>query len=141
MAFSSGGSGGGLMSDINVTPLVDVMLVLMIIFMVAAPMMQVGVPVALPNADAKTIPDDQGKLVVTVPKEFAKDQTVYIVKTPFKFPGDFETALKGNAKLQADHEVFVHADQELPYGAVVQVMAVLSKNGGEKIGLVTDPLK
>src|SRR5437870_3331843 len=135
MAFSSGG-GGGMMADINVTPLVDVMLVLLIIFMVAAPMLQTGVPVTLPKADAQAIPDDQGKLIITVPKEFEKDGNVYIVKTAFKFGEDFEKALKGNAKLQAEHEVYVHADQELPYGVVVRVMATLSRNGGEKIGLV-----
>src|SRR2546423_7008071 len=140
MAFSSGG-GGGMMAEINVTPLVDVMLVLLIIFMVAAPMLQTGVPVTLPKADAQAIPDDQGKLIVTVPKEFPKNETVYIVKTGFKFGDDFEKALKGNAKLQAEHEVYVHADQELPYGVVVRVMAALSRNGGEKIRLGTDPLK
>ena len=140
MAMSTGG-GGGMMSEINVTPLVDVMLVLLIIFMVAAPMLQTGVPVTLPKADAQAIPDDQGKLIITVPKEFANDGTVYVVKTPFKFGEDFEKALKGNQKLQAEREVYVHADQDLPYGAVVKVMAALSRNGGEKIGLVTDPLK
>jgi biopolymer transport protein TolR len=140
MGMSTGG-GGGPMSEINVTPMVDVMLVLLIIFMVAAPMLQTGVPVTLPKADAQAIPDDQGKLIVTIPKEFEKDGTVYIVKTAFKFGEDFEKALKGNAKLQADHEVYVHADQDLSYGVVVKVMAALSRNGGEKIGLVTDPLK
>jgi biopolymer transport protein TolR len=137
----STGGGGGAMSEINVTPLVDVMLVLLIIFMVAAPMLQTGVPVTLPKADAQAIPDDQGKLIVTVPKEFEKDGTVYIVKTAFKFGEDFENALKGNAKLQQEHEVYVHADQDLNYGVVVKVMAALARNGGEKIGLVTDPLK
>src|SRR5215471_7209269 len=140
MAFSSGG-GGGMLSEINVTPLVDVMLVLLIIFMVAAPMLQTGVPVTLPKADAQAIPDDNGKLIVTVPKEFEKNGLVYLVKTPFKFGDDFDKALKGNAKLQAEKEVYVHADQSLPYGDVVKVMAALSRAGGEKIGLVTDPLK
>jgi biopolymer transport protein TolR len=139
--MSTGGSSGSMLSEINVTPLVDVMLVLLIIFMVAAPMLQTGVPVTLPKADAQAIPDDNGKLIVTVPKEFEQNQTVYIVKTPFKFGDDFEKALKGNQKLQVEKEVYVHADQELPYGVVVRVMAALSRNGGEKIGLVTDPLK
>ncbi len=142
MAFSSGGgAGSGMMSDINVTPMIDVMLVLMIIFMVAAPMLQTGVPVTLPKADAQAIPDDQGKLIVTITKDFEKDNTLYIVKTPIKFGDDFERALRGNAKLQAEREVYIHADQDLPYGIVVKVMAALSRNGGEKIGLVTDPLK
>ena len=79
MAFSSGGgAGSGMMSDINVTPMIDVMLVLMIIFMVAAPMLQTGVPVTLPKADAQAIPDDQGKLIVTITKDFEKDNTLYI---------------------------------------------------------------
>src|SRR4051794_36290491 len=144
MAMSSGsggGGGGGMMAEINVTPMVDVMLVLLIIFMVAAPMLQTGVPVTLPKADAQAIPDDQGKLIVTVPKEFEQNGLVYLVKTPFKFPEDFEKALKGNQKLQAEKEVYVHADQDLRYSAVVKVMAALARNGGEKIGLVTDPLK
>jgi len=136
----SSGIGGGMMSDINVTPMVDVMLVLLIIFMVAAPMLQTGVPVTLPKADAQAIADDQGKLILTIPKEFEKDQLVYLVKTPFKFGEDLDKALKGNAKLQAEKEVYIHADQSLPYGAVVKVMAALSRAGGEKIGLVTDPL-
>jgi biopolymer transport protein TolR len=141
MAMSSGSGGGGMMADINVTPLVDVMLVLLIIFMVAAPMLQTGVPVTLPKADAQAIPDDQGKLIVTVPKSFETDGLVYLVKTPFKFGEPFEKALKGNQKLQTEREVYVHADQDLRYSAVVKVMAALSRNGGEKIGLVTDPLK
>ncbi len=141
MGMSTGGGGGGMVSDINVTPMVDVMLVLLIIFMVAAPMLQTGVPVTLPKADAQAIPDDQGKLIVTIPKEFEKDGLVYIVKTAFKFPDDFEKAIKGNVKLQAEKEVYIHADQDLSYGVVVKVMAALSRNGGEKIGLVTDPLK
>src|SRR3954469_12493811 len=107
MAFSSGG-GGGMMAEINVTPLVDVMLVLLIIFMVAAPMLQTGVPVTLPKADAQAIPDDQGKLIVTIPKSFETDGLVYLVKTPFRFGDEFEKALKGNQKFQAEKEVYVH---------------------------------
>ena len=148
MGMSTGGGGGSgsgggpsMLAEINVTPMVDVMLVLLIIFMVAAPMLQVGVPVDLPKADAQTIPDDNGKLIITVPKEFEKNGVVYIVKTAFKFGDDFEKALKGNQKFQVEREVYVHAVQALPYGDVVKVMAALSRNGGEKIGLVTDPLK
>ena len=141
MGGPSNSGGGGMMSEINVTPMVDVMLVLLIIFMVAAPMLQTGVPVTLPKAEAQAIPDDSGKLIVTVPKEFAKDNKVYLVKTPFLLGAEFDAALKNNAKLQAEKEVYIHADQDLPYGAVVKVMAALSRAGGEKIGLVTDPLQ
>src|SRR5260370_37255922 len=99
--MSSGQGGGGMMAEINVTPLVDVMLVLLIIFMVAAPMLQVVVPVTLPKADAQAIPDDQAKRIITVPKEFDTDGTVYIVKTPFKLACGVESALDDDAKLQS----------------------------------------
>jgi biopolymer transport protein TolR len=141
MAMSTGGGSGSMLAEINVTPMVDVMLVLLIIFMVAAPMLKTGVPVTLPKAEAQAIADDQGKLIITIPKEFEKDQTLYVVQTAFKFGEDFEKALKGNAKLQAEREVYIHADQDLHYSSVVRVMAAVSRNGGEKIGLVTDPLK
>ena len=68
-------------------------------------------------------PRRYGMFIITVPKEFAKDGTVYIVKTAFKFGDEFEKALKGNQKLQAEREVYVHADQALPYGDVVQVIS------------------
>jgi len=77
MAMSTGGGSDGMMSDINVTPMVDVMLVLLIIFMVAAPMIQTGVDVTLPQAKAQTMPDDEGKLVMTVNKE----QKIFLGRT------------------------------------------------------------
>src|SRR5207245_6288354 len=109
MGMSTGGgsgSGGGpsMLAEINVTPMVDVMLVLLIIFMVAAPMLQVGMPVELPKSDAKPIPDPEGKLIITVPKEFRDNGIVYIVKTPVKFGPEFEAKLKENHKLQLERE-------------------------------------
>ncbi len=139
MAMSTGG-GGGMLAEINVTPLVDVMLVLLIIFMVAAPMLQTGVPVTLPKADAPAIESEDGKLIVTVPKEFEQNGMVYIVKKAFHFPEQFIDGIKGNDKLQGA-EVYLHADQSLHYEAVVKVMAAMSQNGIKQIGLVTDPLK
>jgi biopolymer transport protein TolR len=145
MSTGGGGSGSGggpsMLAEINVTPMVDVMLVLLIIFMVAAPMLQVGVPVELPKSDAKQVPDTEGKLIITVPLEFQKNKIVYIVKTPYLFGPAFEAALKENQKLQLEREVYVHADQGLPYGVVVKVMGAVSKNGGDRINLVTDPLE
>ena len=92
--------------------------------------------------DLSFLPHKHGRVKDKPPDlKIAKDGTVYIVKTPFKFGDDFEKALKGNAKLQAEGECYVHADQALPYGDVVKVMAALSRNGGGKIGLVTYPLK
>jgi biopolymer transport protein TolR len=137
MAMSSGGSGStGTLSEINVTPLVDVMLVLLIVFMVTAPMLQTGVEVNLPEAKAKTIPDDTGLLIVTI----APDHKVYIGK--MEIPADqVEVTLKGNAKLKVDHEAYLHADQSLPYGEIVKIMAAMQLAGAEKLGLITDPLK
>ena len=79
--------------------------------------------------------------VVLMPNPFYRASRLPVYHDPFKFGEEFEKALKGNQKLQAEKEVYVHADQDLRYSAVVKVMAALSRNGGEKIGLVTDPLK
>jgi biopolymer transport protein TolR len=138
MAMTVGGkeSGSGTLAEINVTPLVDVMLVLLIVFMVTAPMLQTGVEVNLPEAKAKTIPDDTGLLIVTV----APDHKVYIGKMEVA-PDAVEATLKSNAKLQVDHEAYLHADQSLPYGEIVKVMAAMQLAGAEKVGLITDPLK
>jgi len=135
MAFS-GGQGDGPVSDINVTPLVDVMLVLLIIFMVTAPMMAQGVEVKLPEAaDAEPMNTDEDKLVLTITKE----RKVYLGTSELPFDRVSEI-LANNARLQQDKEIFLHADQELPYGVVVQVMAAAKKGGAESIAMVTDPV-
>ena len=126
----------GDMAEINVTPLVDVMLVLLIIFMVTAPMLQTGVDVDLPEAKAQTIPDDEGKLILTV----TKDKRVFLGKLQIPFE-DVEKVLKGNAKLNADHELYLHADKGLFYGDVVKIMAAVKQAGVDKLGMVTDPLQ
>jgi biopolymer transport protein TolR len=132
----SGSSGGSMLTEINVTPLVDVMLVLLIIFMVTAPMLQTGVDVDLPQAKAQTIPDDEGKLILTV----TKDKRVFLGKMQIPFD-DVEKILKGNAKLNADHELYLHADKGLFYGDVVKIMAAVKQAGVDKLGMVTDPLE
>jgi biopolymer transport protein TolR len=131
----SGGDGSGTLTEINVTPLVDVMLVLLIIFMVTAPMLQTGVDVDLPEAKAQTIPDDEGKLILTV----TKDKRVFLGKLQIPWD-DVEKVLKNNAKLNADHELYLHADKALLYGDVVKVMAAVKQAGVAKLGMVTDPL-
>jgi biopolymer transport protein TolR len=131
-----GGRETGTLSDINVTPLVDVMLVLLIVFMITAPMLQTGVDVQLPDAKAQTIPDDSGKLIVTVTKE----RKVYIGKMEIPF-AEVEDKLRANAKLQSDREAYLHADKNLSYGDVVKVMAAIKLAGGDKMGLITDPLE
>jgi len=135
MAMSSGPQGGAI-TEINVTPLVDVMLVLLIIFMVTAPMLQTGVDVDLPEAKAQSIPDDEGKLILTV----TKDKRVFLGKLQIQFD-DLEKTLKNNAKLNADKEIYLHADKALLYGDVVKVMAAVKQAGVAKMGMVTDPLE
>jgi biopolymer transport protein TolR len=136
MAMSSGSGHGGAITEINVTPLVDVMLVLLIIFMVTAPMLQTGVDVNLPQAKAQTIPDDEGKLILTI----TKDKRVFLGKLQIAWE-DVEKVLKNNAKLNADRELYLHADKALLYGDVVQVMAAVKQAGVDKLGMVTDPLE
>jgi biopolymer transport protein TolR len=135
MALSSSGGGGGALAEINVTPLVDVMLVLLIVFMVTAPMLQTGVDVNLPNAKAQTIPDDSGKLVLTI----TKDKKVFLGKSPIEWDKVEET-LKANEKLKIEREIYLHANQDLRYGDVVTMMAILKLAGADKLGMVTDPL-
>jgi biopolymer transport protein TolR len=136
VAMGGGGGGSGTMTEINVTPLVDVMLVLLIIFMVTAPMLQTGVDVDLPEAKAQTMPDDEGKLILTV----TKDKRVFLGKLEFRFE-DLEKTLKNNAKLNTDKELYLHADKNLLYGDVVKVMAAVKQAGVDKLGMVTDPLE
>ena len=147
-----GGSSGGMLADINVTPLVDVMLVLLVIFMVTAPMIQNGVDVQLPEARAQVMENDEAKLVITA----TRDQAVYIGKTqiascPGRLPEDEASInkcldqvmikLQGNEKLRVDRELYLHADQTLPYGFVVKVMAAAKTAGADKLGMVTDPIQ
>ncbi len=134
MAFSTGDKSGP-MSEINVTPLVDVMLVLLIIFMVTAPLMQQGVKVDLPQAAAEAVSSTEKKLVLTV----TKDQKVYLGTS--EIPLDrISELLAANEKLKADKELYLHADQQLPYGVVVQVMAAAKKGGAENLAMITDPV-
>jgi biopolymer transport protein TolR len=137
MAMSSGGGSGRAVSDINVTPLVDVMLVLLIIFMVTAPLITQGVPVNLPQTKAETLPGDDKKLVLTV----TADKKIYIGSNaenaiPYE---QLEEKLRANAKLQQEKELYLHADRKLDYGFVVDIMATVKRAGVETLGMVTDP--
>jgi biopolymer transport protein TolR len=133
MAMTGPGK-GDLNSDINVTPLVDVMLVLLIIFMVTAPMLQTGVDLDLPQAEAQPVPDEEGKLILSL------DRTgkVFLGDTPVAW-ADLEAKLTTNAKVKADHELYIDADKNLPYGQVLQAMAVAKKAGVTKLLMMTDP--
>ena len=125
-----------LMSDINVTPFVDVMLVLLVIFMVTAPMMMQGVDVALPEATAKPLVTQKENLVITIDKE----QHIHI--NDFAVESDFlKEKLSKILENQSDREVYFRADQSVPYGVVAKVMADIKAAGVEKLGMVTVPIE
>jgi len=135
MAFSSGSGGKAPMGEINVTPLVDVMLVLLIIFMVSAPMMNTGVDVDLPAAQAPRVELSEEKLLLTV----SKDQKVYLGRDEIAYD-KLEATLLANERMKREKELYVQADENVPYGFVVKVLAIIRKAGIQKLGLVTDPL-
>ena len=135
MAFASG-SGGGPMADINVTPLVDVMLVLLIIFMVTAPMLTQGVDVNLPQANAKAMRADEERLVITVDA----NSRIFIGRQPVEF-NMMARRLKAIVAQRTDRQVFFRADRAVPYGFVVKVIAEARNAGIEKLGMVTEPLE
>ncbi len=133
MAFSSGGNRRGL-SEINVTPMVDVMLVLLIIFMVAAPLIQQGVKVNLPTTKAAPMEDKHHNLVLTV------DHTGQIFLDDVPVPLEqLEDTLKANKKIQDNQELDLKADRSLTYGTVVEVMAKVQAAWVTNLGMVTDP--
>ena len=124
-----------LMSDINVTPLVDVMLVLLIIFMVTAPMMIHGVDVSLPETSADPVPaGEEDRLVISVDRE----NRVYIntMLVEFSFLREKLVVIMEN---RTDRRVFLKADRDVPYGFVVNVMAEIKGAGVEKLGMITRP--
>ncbi len=134
--MNAGGNGDGLMSDINVTPFVDVMLVLLIIFMVTAPMMIQGVDVDLPQASSEPMNSEEDTLVMSINAEgqvFINDVGVTI-----DFLGDkLSKIMEG----RSSREVFLRADKQVPYGVVVRVMSEIKAAGIEKLGMLTDPLE
>jgi biopolymer transport protein TolR len=132
---SRGDPGRTTMSEINVTPMVDVMLVLLIIFMVTAPLIQQGVKLNLPQAKAAPVEASEKKLVVSVDarkRVFIGDAEVGL--------DQLEEKLKANAKAQADKEVYLYADRALPYGTVMEVMSAAQRAGITNLGMITDPL-
>ncbi len=133
----SGGKGGGrsTLSEINVTPMVDVMLVLLIIFMVTTPLIQQGVKVSLPETKAAPVEADEKKLVVSI--DLSK--RVFIGEAEVTL-ADFEEKLRTNAKAQKEKEMYLHADRDLPYGVVVDVMAAAQRAGVTNVGMITDPM-
>jgi len=134
--MTNGGNGKGFMSDINVTPLVDVMLVLLIIFMVTAPMMMQGVEVNLPQTTTKNIKTREDPLILTVTKE----REILLENHKIKLE-DLENKVKNIFKYRKDKEVLLRADKDVPYGFVIEVMAGAKRAGIDKLGMVTEPLE
>ncbi len=142
MAFNLGGGAGGfgggdddpVLADINVTPLVDVMLVLLIIFMIAAPMLHQGVEVALPRADAANLPMRvEDPLVVSVDR----DGNVYLQEAQIATE-DLVERLSEQIKARGDDSVFLKGDRDVPYGRVIEILDVLHRGGIVRVGMVTE---
>ena len=134
MGMKAGGD-GELNAEINVTPMVDVMLVLLIIFMITAPMMNTGVDLELPQVTAKAIDDPEGKLVLSI----AKDNKIQLGTTPVTWT-DLETKLKTNERVKKESALYINADTNLTYGSVVTAMAIAKNAGVTKVMLLTDPI-
>jgi len=134
MAFEQGSGGDSSIAQINVTPLVDVMLVLLVIFMVTAPIIQQGVSVDLPKVAAAPLPGSEEQLVVNV----GQTGQVHLNDTAMT-PEQLTEKLRAIAAARPDRQVFVRADQAVSYGQVMRVMAAVRDAGLVKVGLVTEP--
>jgi biopolymer transport protein ExbD/biopolymer transport protein TolR len=121
-------------AEINVVSLIDVILLLLVIFMITAPMMQGGVDVALPKADAKPLEQPKSGLVVSVDRTGA----IYVDETKMTFP-EFRASFRALASKRARDGVYLRGDASVPYGVVTQVLAVMRAAGVGDVGLVTDP--
>ncbi len=126
----------GTMSQINVTPLVDVMLVLLVIFMVTAPMMQQGMQVNLPKAQAKGLEAQEQSVVVSMDRS----GRLFINSDQVSFD-DLRGKLAALFANKAKKEVFLKADKDVPYGEVVRTMAAIKGAGIERLGMVTEPVQ
>jgi biopolymer transport protein TolR len=140
MAFSAGGGGGDEydrpMAEINVVPLVDVMLVLLIITMITSPFMETGVDVQLPVAGGASLRKDVSEDPITL--FVGKDRVIRLRDKPVarkELPAKLAEIYKGRQQ----REIFVRADKDVPYGSVAEIMALVQAAGIEKVGLVTQP--
>jgi biopolymer transport protein TolR len=138
VAIGTSGSGRQTLTEINVTPLVDVMLVLLIIFMVTAPLIQQGVEVSLPEVKAQTVKAEEQKLVLSIKAD--KSLWLGTDEQPARVSlADLEGKLKANARVARDRELYLMADRSLPYGFVVEVMATVQRAGVTNLGMITNP--
>ncbi len=120
-------------SQINVTPMVDVMLVLLVIFMITAPLLTVGIPINLPKTKAKALPEDQTPLSITI----NKDEKIFLQDSEVDLE-NLVPRLIAISKNKSDRKIFIRADKVLSYGEVVKIMGLISSAGFNKIALVTD---
>jgi biopolymer transport protein TolR len=122
------------MSDINVTPFVDVMLVLLVVFMVTAPLLTVGVPIDLPNSQANNLPENDTPLSITIDEEgkiYLQDEEVDLNQMVARITVIFEN--------RKEDRIYVHGDQSVNYGRVMEVIGLLNGNGFSRVAMVTDP--
>ncbi len=137
MAMSGGGRGRrGLVSEINVTPLVDVMLVLLIIFMVTAPMMTQGLEVDLPETTSTSLRQKEDPLVISLSKE----SELYLGKVKVN-ASLMRQQLGAMSEKEKERPIYLYADKQVPYGMVVEVMADIKQSGFDKLGMITKPIE
>ena len=136
MAFNFKRSEREPMSEINVTPFVDVMLVLLIIFMVTAPLLTVGVQVDLPETSADTLPEESEPLTLTINSK----GEVFIQETKIEFDNLIKKIL-AVSKNRTDTRIYVRGDKNINYGRVLEVMGKLSGSGFTKVALISEPFK
>jgi biopolymer transport protein TolR len=132
----SGNDSKRFLSEINVTPFVDVMLVLLIIFMVTAPMMQEGVDVNLPQAQGKSLPSKEKRMTISITSK----KEIYLNDRKIEL-SDLEKKLRTIFQNRADKQLFLRADEIVPYGFVVKTMAAVRNAGIDQLGMVTVPFK
>ena len=123
----------GLSSEINVTPLVDVMLVLLVIFMITAPMMNTGVDIDLPETNTVATDESEGRLVLSI----GRGRQLYLGATKVSW-NDLPEKLKTNQRVQSEKELYIEADKDLPYSVVVTAMAVAQESGVRKLQMMTE---
>ena len=122
------------MAEINVTPLVDVMLVLLIVFMVTAPLIQHGIEVRLPKTQSQGLTSDEERLIVTL----KKDGTIFVQRAEVELKG-LEAKVGAIFASRDNREIFLRADEKVVYGTVAKVLASLRRAGADRIGMVTEP--
>jgi biopolymer transport protein TolR len=134
MAFRTGSGDDGLLGDINVTPLVDVMLVLLIIFMVTAPMLHQGIEVALPKAESRNLPSRSDEPLVL---SINRNGQLYLGSEPVH-PSRLIERLGPLLRGRAEQGILIKGDREAQYGRVIEVLDILQRAGIDKVGVVTE---